>query len=151
MIVVKKNKTKLKKVEYPAIWGNLVQGLDSDISFYEIQTTPYPPEYDANKHDAIEVLTITETQGDFLKICLIEWNLQEKSQSTIINNLEKTFGDFIDSNYPIWKRVKDIVKITTKGEARKAQESNLRDELQQRIDNYINSGVFPSFIFIWVI
>lgn len=137
------------KVDYPAIWGEPVIGLDPDINFYEIQEQPKPP-YNPEQFTISEVWTLTENVGEFLSVCEIGWQLTEKSQTEVINNLNRTFGEFIDNAYPLWQRIKDLNYPSDEGTMRKAQEAALRDERQAREDAYINENIFPDFKFTWL-
>lgn len=138
------------KVEYPAIWGEPVYRLDEDITYYEIQILPYPENYDVHKHELIEVCTITDNIGTFLNVCLIEWQLVDKPQSSVLEDFNNVFGAFIDVSYPMWRRVKDISFPSESGTLRQEQELALRQERQNREDNYVNNNIFPDFNFKWL-
>jgi len=152
MRVIKHIKSTGEKIkqEYPAIWPTPIYRLDSNLEFYEIQIMPYPENYNPNQHNAVEILTLTETQGELLKICLIEWDLQEKPQSEVLTNFNNSFGTFIDDAYPLWKRIKDFSQPTDEGTIRQAQEASLREERQAREDAYLNENIFPNFNFYWL-
>ena len=143
-------KVELTKTTYIRADKTPIIGLDSSIEYYEIKVMPYPDNYDPNKHNISEVLTLTENKGEFLKICLAEWQLTEKPQAEVLKNFNTSFGIFIDAAYPLWQRVKDYSIKTDEGLLRQAQEKALRDERQQREDDYINKNIFPNFKFTWL-
>ncbi|MFA6400864.1 MAG: hypothetical protein WCX31_04455 [Salinivirgaceae bacterium] len=149
-VIQKEQSTEMLKTTYPREDKEPIVGLDASIEFYEIQTMPYPGDYDPNKHTISEIWTLTTNQGEFLKVCLIEWLLTEKPQAEVLVNFNNSFGNFIDTAYPIWKRVKDFSQPTNEGTLRQAQETSLREERQLREDAYINSNIFPDFNFNWL-
>jgi len=152
MEVIKHIKSTGEKIkqEYPAIWPTPIYRLDKDLEFYEIQTLPKPAEYNSEKHNIAEIWTLTENIGEFLKVCLIEWQLTDKPQSEVLTNFNNAFGAFIDNAYPLWQRVKDVSHTTDEGTIRQAQEASLREERQAREDVYLNENIFPNFNFQWL-
>lgn len=46
-----------------------------------------------------------------LKICIREWKLTEKSEHEIIDRLNYEVGNYLDSEYPVYKRDKDLRSI----------------------------------------
>lgn len=148
--VFKGENSTMLKCQYPREDKEPVIGLDKAIEFYEIQVLPKPDEYNPEKHNIAEIWTLTETQGEFLKVCLIEWQLTDKPQSEVLTNFNNAFGTFIDNAYPLWKRVKDVSQTTDEGIIRQAQEASLRQEREAREDAYLQDNIFPNFNFQWL-
>lgn len=90
---------------YAALWGKEVPGLDSNLEWYELHYETAPP-YNPAQYDLIEIYTLTEETGEFLKIVDVEYELVEKSESEIINYLNSSVGEYIDTNYPWWEQNK---------------------------------------------
>lgn len=99
----------------------------------------------------------------FLK-AVKEWELVEFSQDLIIEKLNHSVGDWIESNFPIWKQTKYLSRFIYL-DMLKRDESITEDQLTEmaylndldnwvikcradrdlRESDFINNGVFPSF------
>lgn len=89
-----------------------------------------------------------------LKVCDRVWVLQEKSQAEILNNLNNTFGMWLDENYFPQTRTKHIIESLSTNTSTEKKESikKLHDwllacyaEKEKRELEYINNGIFPDF------
>jgi len=151
MKVIKRIKStgQLIKTEYPAIWGTLVYKLDDNLEFFEIKQLPIP-EFNSHQYTAVEKLTITENIGEFLPICEVGFELIEKSKESVLNDFNTLFGNFIDENYPLWQRIKDISNPSENGALRLAKEAELRSNRDSMELDYIDNDIFPNFNFEWL-
>ena len=107
MIVIKVHNGEITKSKYPAMWGNKVVDLDSEIEYYEIVLADKPP-YNPNQFATEEHIQLTDIYGtNKLKIANITYPIIEKSEAQIINFLNQNLGEYLDSEQPLWKRVRD--------------------------------------------
>lgn len=175
MRVIYKTKLVQREIDYPnadiakpieninkaKLNGKFVEiSKDSDewIDLYFIEET-FDVNPDQNKYDLIRQPDILTTKVhptySHLKICERKWILQEKSQQEIISRLNFELGNYLDSEYPVYKRDKDLRLISFSKE-KDANKLKLIQDLDTWMDtcrslrdarelNYVNNGVFPEF------
>lgn len=102
-----------------------------------------------------DVLTTEKHQeyAHFLKL-VKEWELVEYPKSVVIEKLNDSLGQHLDSLYAPWKRQKHTDELTsdtitnerkTYIRALKAWEVSQRELRDQRETEYTNNNIFPSF------
>jgi hypothetical protein len=154
MYVIKHNKNSgaITKEVYPRIDIEPIVGLAEELEYFEI-TYAEMPTYNLKEFTVLENMVLTEeisTRFPALKIAIIEYELLLIPKNEVLSNFNKTFGEFIDTAYPIWQRVKDMSAPTDEGVLRQAQESALRETRLNRANSYINENIFPDFTFYWL-
>jgi len=110
MKVVRKNldNGEVKVVDYPRHDTEPVYGLTGNVEFYLIERDTYPTE-DARLYFIKELIECTEEQDEQLphfKKAVIHYEVIRKPDWIIIDELNKSLGNYLDEHYPIWKRIK---------------------------------------------
>lgn len=161
-------KVLFKNIETDEVWeGNYprkdisepVQGLSKDIEIYYINET---------KEDLINSLKYklvkqkdnlsndNHNEYKHLKLCNRNWIRVEKTKEEVISNLNSTLYNILDREYPLIERIKDSDEMIYGNpdndkeniiRTKKKWEQDLRTLNRQRIKDYIENDIFPSFEF----
>lgn len=91
-------------VEYPAVWGNLIQGLADNIKYYEIRDNK--PSYNPIFQKITPSYIPTDEKGELLNICNIEYTVETLDVSIVEIKLNDKVGQHLDSLFPEWERSK---------------------------------------------
>lgn len=136
---------------YPRIDFAPIEGLNPNIEYYVLNEYN-KTDIDTNYFDISVSFLSTEKPHpvySHLKICDEIITTTRKSNEEIIEAMNYTFGKFMDENYPIAIRVKDINFPNEKTTERRAKESTLRTERENRENDLINTNILPSFDWVW--
>lgn len=156
MKVIRKINDKIDEVEYPRkSISKPIVGLEKGITFYFISEFKRPS-YNPQKSYLRSTDTLTEKRHpeySHLFLCERGWDIIDYSQDEIINKLNKSLGEHLDSEYPLWKRQKHsnelILGTNTERESYIKRliewENSQRIERDIREKNYLNSNIIPSF------
>lgn len=120
---------------YPHTWGEKVPGIADHITWYEIEETDKPDDYDSRTQTATLSWELTETQGKFLNIAKQVWTITPNDSSDVSDYLNNTLGIYLDENYLTETRIKHVYELQC---LIKIGEDNFTDTQQARYD-YLNS------------
>ncbi len=154
MIILKSDNGVIKECDYPRNDYGLVVGLDEGIQYYYLEEIkPTNTNNDKYYLKDKEIVLTKEEHPEYIHLlkAIKEWELIEYSQAVVIQKLSNSLGEYLDSNYPTWKRTKHLREL--QGQPTKEREAYInslfawedrcRLERDHREDNYINNNIFP--------
>lgn len=156
MRVIKVDNGEQKTVEYPCKDINKpAPGLVKGIEFYFINEAERPTP-DSRLYTVKRTERLTEDVNEsypHLKNAYIDYEVVQLSNEKIIENLNSSLGQHLDTNYPIWKRIKHadelITGATTEREAYiqslKDWEQSCRDLRDLKEKELIENNQLPDF------
>lgn len=110
-----------KVIDYPRNDKNPIVGLAENLEIFVISDEILP--YDNRLHNIqCTGYTLTESYDQeytHLKIANSNWIIKEKLTNEIINNLNRSLGEYLDDNYPEWERSKhagESLRFVVKGQ-----------------------------------
>lgn len=156
------------RVNYPSIDKDKeIKGFDYDKCEIFIIKEESKPIVDENKEilEKVESYTTKKSKDYYnTRILEITWKINQLPAQTIINKLNKSLGDHLDSQYPIWERVKHAGEgayiLWNKSESDLTQEEldrkvfidstyewikGCREERDRREVEFLTNNTFPSF------
>lgn len=157
MRVIRKINDEIKEVEYPHIdISEPVKGLGDGILYYFINQAERPS-YNADKSylkPTEELTTNKHPEYSHLLLCERGWEVVDYPQQVIVEKLNSSLGEHLDYEYPLWERQKHSDELLigspdadrkTYIESLKMWEFSQRQERDNRENEYLTNGVFPSF------
>jgi len=129
--------------KYPRKDLEPIIGLSEDIKIYVI-IEENQPRYDNNQYYLEKTESYTEEIYDnyeHIFIYRISWKPIEHPKPKIINNLNKSLGDYLDTEYPLWERTKHLaekIELLNKDEHMLSESERERLELITGLDDWIN-------------
>lgn len=157
MKVIKVHNGEQKTVEYPnRDIAMPVQGLKTGIEFYFINEGERLS-IDSNTHKVVKSERLTteiNNQYPHLKNAYIDYEIVQLTNEQIVNNIDRSVGSHLDTNYPIWKRVKHADELRegttidreTYINSLKTWESDCRVLRDQKVNELINNNILPDFV-----
>jgi hypothetical protein len=156
MKVIKLENGVQSEVTYPKKDLSEIKDLDEGIIFYNIIKGD-SESYDSNQYSASWVDTLVDEADEtypHMYVCNRTFTLTEKSEDTVISNLNASLGAHLDDNYPEYKRQADsdilLYYSPTDDEETYILEKkqwlyDCRKERDSRETEYLTNGTFPSF------
>lgn len=157
------------KIGYPRKDFKPVEKLEKGIQFYYIEENrpDYSPEKSSlKKVDGLELTEDKHEEYPHILKAIQNYEVIDYTQSQIINNLNRAVGEWIEERLPVWKQVKyisrfmylDILAKEGTATTEQLQEMEYLNDLDNwvikcradrdlREQEYLNNGIFPSFIF----
>jgi len=125
--------------KYPRNDLEPIIGLSDDIKIYLILEERIPS-YDQNRYFIKKNESYTDEiyeNHEHIFIYRISWELIEFPKQKIINKLNDSLGNFLDSQYPMWERTKHLMEYMEL----QNKKNGLNDEEMQRLEmiGYLNN------------
>jgi hypothetical protein len=157
MRVIKEYNGKWEYCEYPRHDMQPVDSTIEGVQFYLVKEEERP-EYDSArgsmKQKELVLTNETDNENPHFKIAVKGWEVVSFTQDQIIQRLNDSLGQHLDSNYPLWQRQKHTDELNmmhssperiAEISALKTWEFECRAERDKREQEYINTNQFPSF------